>query len=273
MVGKSNFFRLTRANFKRAFGFSFIASVILTVCFLIFDMWTDFTNGFAEKWQGLSVWYFYFFSVVTMGTYSSNMLPMLAALPFSASYCEEQTAGITPFIVSRTSKETYCVSKILTGVLAGGLTLSLGVLLHTFLLSTQMPLLDADALRQMQDLPYGSAIRSGTGIGYFLIGAYLAFLRGALSAAAAMTVSAYITNKYVTIVSPLILKFIAVRCYGILKVPNDARLDLLLRGRSSIGTDGGTLLAVSIVVVLLVLLCGFLFVRRVRREIAYGSFT
>ncbi len=270
MAAKGNFFKLMTANLKRAFGWRFLTAVILTVCFLIFDMWTDFTAIFSGV-SGFSVWYFYFFSVVMMGTYSSNLLPMLAAFPFSSSYCEEQEAGMTPFIVSRTSRNAYCISKMLSGALAGGITLSFGVLLHTVLLSTQLPLFDAEALRQMQVLPYYAPLAKGNGIGYFLIGAYLAFLRGMLAAASAMVVSAYIPNKYVTIASPFILNFIYIRACNLLQIPNQARLDLLLRGRSSTGTDSGTLLWVSITVVLLVFLCGILFTRRVRREIGYGS--
>ena len=270
MVGKSKFFRLTKANLKRAFGFRFFISAILVICFMLFDVWGDL-EFIVEDPKDMSVWYYYFFSVVMMGTYSSNMFPLLAALPFAANYCEEQQAGVTPLIVSRSSKRSYCISKMLVCTIAGGLALFFGVLLHTVVLSTQLSLCNSEALQQMQGLPYYTALANGTGAGYFLIGAYLAFLRGALYASAAITVSAYITNKYVTIASPFIIHFIAVRLYVILKVPNQARLDLLLRGRTEVHSGATTLILVTVIVIVLIIICGLIFTRKVRRKITYES--
>lgn len=269
MVDKESFFNLTQANLKRAFRIPFLLAIILVVCFLIFDVWADFMNFIQSSLHiGDTVWYFYFFSIVMMGTYSSNMLPLLAALPFSASYCEEQLAGITPMAVARSSRNSYCVSKILVCALAGGLTLFCGILLHMALFSIRLPLVDSEALRQIEAFPYTAALKNGTGIQYFIIGAYLAFLRGALFAVAAMTVSAFILNKYVTIASPLILNFVLVRACNLLQIPNSARLDLLLRGRSEMGSDQETLLWLTVIILILIIICGFLFQHQVKRRIA-----
>jgi hypothetical protein len=267
MKNNGRFRRLTGENFKRALGPPFFAAVILAAFCMLFDMWGDLDYLRSPSAKDMSVWYYYFFSIVMFGSYSSDWFPMLAALPFAASYCEERRCGITPLTAARASANSYCISKVLVCAVTGGLSLGCGILLHTGLLSVWLPLLDSETYRSMQGLPFAAAIMSGSGIGYFLIGAYLAFLRGVLASSAALAVSAYFPNKYVAIASPFILHFIAVRVFNLLHIPNSARLDLILRGRAGTGNDGGTLLLATAVVAGLALLCGYLFTRRVKEDI------
>ncbi|MGI5986223.1 MAG: hypothetical protein ACOX7O_10290 [Oscillospiraceae bacterium] len=272
MEDKKVFWNLLRADFKRAAGIPFLVAVILVVLCIAFDSWNELIFIIREP-ENIGAFYYYFNSLSFGGTYSGYLLPMLAALPFAASYCIEDQSNMINFIVARADKKKYCLSKILVSAISGGLVLALGGLLLVLLLTIRIPLVTDDEvmLMTMNRYPFYTLLAKGNGAGYFAAMFYLAFLRGFLYAAAALTVSAYFTNKYVTVASPFIVSFLLIRAYNLLHIPGNFRLNLLLNARAGLGSDRATLLITSAVVLAIATICGYIFMRRVIRRMEYGS--
>lgn len=276
MGGKSEFKNLAGADFKRATGIPFAVAVICTIFCMSFDSWNDLILIFTRTIPAgttLSVCYYYFNSLAVCSIYSAYLIPMLATLPFATDYCVEEQSGISSFVISRVGKRKYCLSKMTVCTISGGLALALGSLLFILALSFKVPLVTDAKLVEMVGFPYHSFLSSGAGTGYFIIAIYLAFLRGGLWSAIAMTVSAYYPNKYVTAVSPFILSFIFSRAYNLLRVPGNWRLDYWLVARASVGADRTALLITTIVVLAIIFLCALVFTKRVRRRVEHVSHT
>lgn len=270
MEDKKVFLNLLLADFKRALSIPLLEAVILVMLCLALDSWGDL-NFIITSPKKIDVCYYYFNSVSFGGTYSGYLLPMLAALPFAASYCMEERSNMINFIIARSDKRRYCLSKLLVSAVSGGLALALGSFLFILLLSFRLPLITDAKLLEMTGFPLYNLLAKGTGVWYFAAAIYLAFLRGFLCASTAIAVSSYFTNKYVTIASPFILSFLLVRAYNLLRVPGNFRLDYWLKERAGFGSDSENLLVTSAVVLAIAAICGYVFMRRVRRRIEYES--
>ena len=142
--------------------------------------------------------------------------PLIAVLPFAASFITDRSSGYITFILSRTSFRRYRASKYVANLLAGGVSTSLPLLVgygiinifyHRGFPPVPVPGEAWDNVR----LPWVNA--NGT-FGYlyrtkpdlyifFLIG--LAFLWGAVWATAGLATSSFIHNKYRALVAPFLL--------------------------------------------------------------------
>ena len=128
-------------------------------------------------------------------------------------------------------------------------------------------LFDRARLPETEAFPYYEFLLQGNAACYFMAVIFLLFLNGGLWATAALLVSSYFPNIYVTAASPLILSFLTGRAYLVLKIPVRLRLDLWLQGRSSAGTDQLTILCSALVVLGLTAGFGILFYRKLKRRV------
>jgi len=259
------------ADFKRSLRLPSLFAVLAVIVGFIFDNYNDLRLlAFEQGRENLSVFYYHFNSVSFGGMFSTYLFALIAALPFAAEYAVERQSGMALYLVSRSGVTHYCISKMLTAAIAGGLALCLGSMIFVAALSTQLQLVRPSDLMEHAGLPYDSLLATGDGIQYFFAGWYLLFLNGALWASAAMCVSAFAQDRYVVIASPFLLCFLMVQFARLLRIPNAARLDMLLIGRAQWGSEIVSLLLVGTVIALLVAGLTFVFCRRVRGVVQNG---
>lgn len=146
--------------------------------------------------------------------------PLIAMLPFAASFIMDRSSGYITFILSRTSFRRYRTSKYIANLLAGGVSTSLPPLIGYGIINIfyrrGLPPIPAPGEAWVNvRLPWVNA--HGT-FGYlyrtkpdlyiiFLIG--LAFLWGAAWATAGLSLSLVTRNRYHVLAAPFVLYMIA----------------------------------------------------------------
>lgn len=275
MVAKLVRGSMLRSDLRQGFGISFLFAVAGIVICLCFDSWETLKATINNpliygEYATICVLYFYFNAISFGGVFSHYMLAILAALPFAANYSMEQQNGAVVYRILRSGRRNYCVTKILVSAISGGLAVCAGCLTFILALSIYLPLTTPQKVLELSGFPYGGAL-AGSGIGYFVIALYLAFLRGALYATVGMCVSAFLPNPYIAVCAPMIFEFFLVECGRLFRLPAGLRLDLVLSARGTLFSDSATLIIVTVVVLSIITLCFQLFSARCERRLAYGS--
>jgi hypothetical protein len=136
--------------------------------------------------------------------------PLIAVLPFSDSLGQDRTSGFLRFILSRSSHRLYFVSKSIAAVFAGGLAVSVPVLL-LFVLSNvvfergiNLDVYETKLITSPDALgPFGALYQSAPDL-YILSLAALGFVFGAVYALLGLSVSAISDNRYITLATPFL---------------------------------------------------------------------
>ncbi|MFT3984356.1 MAG: hypothetical protein QM697_10645 [Lachnospiraceae bacterium] len=269
MEGKV-FLRTLKVDAKRAFRLPFLLAVVAVIAGFVFDNYGALVNALFISpdiaHDVTSVFYFYFNAVAFGGAFTRYLFAMIAALPFAAQYATERQSGMTPYLISRTGRREYCFSKMIISALSGGLALFVGSLIFIVILSTRLQLIITSDLVEHQWIPYYELLISGGGIPYFAIVLFLMFLTGMLWGALACGISAFVTDTYVVIASSFLLCFLQIQISRLLRLPNNARLEMLLYGRGQWGNAGVSLLFLGILILLIIAGCTFLFTHKVVRR-------
>lgn len=145
--------------------------------------------------------------------------------------------------ILRSGKLNYTLSKYLSCVVTGGLTLALGLVIFILILRIRFPLVaeNSSYLEQYirsSDLMFtGKILESGHYIVFFAVQTLLAFLFGALWSAVGICISAFITDKYVSSFSPYIIWYTSRSILsGIFKT------EVIFNGNYNVGGIGGSIL-------------------------------
>lgn len=128
-------------------------------------------------------------------------IPILAVLPFSASYIDDVKSRFARFFLIRTNYGTYLVSRILVCFLSGGLVIAAGTLLAW----------GASALLFLPMEKAAEAPSEATALLLKTCG--LLFLNGGLWAVVGMTMSTIMESKYIAYASPFIVYYLLVILY------------------------------------------------------------
>ena len=107
---------------------------------------------------------------------------------------------------------------MLTTFLSGALPVSAGGIAFILLANSFIQLFHRARLPETEAFPFYEFLLQGNVAGYFTAVIFLLFLTGGLWATAALLVSSYFPNIYVTAASPLILSFLTGRAYFVLKI-------------------------------------------------------
>lgn len=272
MEGKSTCLRTIQANFKLGLRLPFLLSILGVIIGFCFDNWEGLRHSIHVPTQYREnsvtcVMYYFFNSFSFGGVFSEYFATIMAAIPFSANYCQETAGGMTIYKISRCGTRAYVRSKFLVASLLGGLTLFIGGLIFTVILGTYLPIVTPGKLFESQWIPFYHALTIGNGIPYMAIVLYISFLGGALWASVGLCASAYFPSSYVAVCAPFIFRFVLTQIGRLLKLPNGLRLELLLCARGTIYSDSVTLLVTTAAVLLLIFMCYRLFTRRIERSI------
>lgn len=269
MDGKT-FIRTLKADAKRAFKLPFLYAVLLVIVCFVLDNYDDlvtalFISPDIAK-NVTSVFYFYFNAVAFGGVFTRYLFAMIAALPFAVQYVTERKSGMTLYLISRTGRGEYCLSKMIISALSGGLALFIGSLIFIFILSIRLHLVVPSDLIEYKWIPYYTLLASGGGVPYFAAALFLMFLTGVLWGGLACCTSAFAADTYVVIASPFMLCFMQMQISRLLCLPNNARLEMLICGRGQWGSNVTSLLLLGALIILIIAGSTLLFTCKIIRR-------
>ena len=213
------------------------------------------------------VMYYFFNSFSFGGVFSEYFSTIMVAVPFATSYCDDVIGGLRTYKITRCGKDTYTLSKFIVTCVLGGVVFALGGLIFILVLAIRLPLVTSDQIMETTWLPFSQALTIGNGEPYFAVVLCVCFLSGALWGSISLCVSAFSTNRYVTICAPFVFRFLLVQVGLILNLPGWLRLDLLLVARETVYSDALTFLVTLAYILALISLCYRLFRLRLERSV------
>lgn len=272
MESKATLSNTVRADFKMGLKRSFLFAVLGVFLGFCFDNWEGLKTSFYASAQYdensvICVMYYFFNSFSFGGVFSQYFATIMAAIPFSANYCEEEKGGMSIYKIARCGRREYICSKFLVASLLGGLALFLGGLIFSAILAVRLPIVTSSKLFESEWVPFYHALTIGNGVPYMAIVLYISFLGGALWASVGLCASAWFPSSYIAVCAPFIFRFVLTEIGRLLKLPNEFRLEMLLSARGEICTDAVTLVITTLAVLVVIFICYFLFAKRVGRRI------
>ncbi len=180
---------------KTIFSYGFILCIIIT-CLLCFTspVYTDGLTGkeystfevIANK--NRSIFSAYTSSRIlhtSVSPYLTLFIPVLSSLPFVTSFCAERLGGNMRFVITKSGKYRYCISKYISAVLSGGTAVMIGFILYSVAICLVF---------SNEKLSAVELIKMFVGIGLY----------GIVSVLPAVFLAAFIKNKYMICCFPFI---------------------------------------------------------------------
>ena len=242
---------------RRIFASSFaIMTVIAALSYLLSSI--D-EMKFAWDYSGADVLYFWDIAQ-NIGYFTSLSILCCTALNCT-SFLNDYHSDYYRNCVLRSGKLNYTLSKYLSCVITGGLTLALGLVLFILILRIKFPLIAENSsylelyIRSSDSIFTGNFLRDGHYVEFFAVYTLLAFLFGALWSAVGICMSAFITDKYVATFSPYIIWYTS---RGVLS--EMFKTEVIFNGNYNIGGVGGSILFAAayfgaVIIVLGVIFC------------------
>ncbi len=169
--------------------------------------------------------------------------------------------------VIRSGQLNYTLSKYLSCVVTGGLTLAFGLVIFILILRIKFPLISENSsyleiyIRDSDRYFTGEMLKQGFYVGFFAVQALLAFLFGALWSSVGVCMSAFITDKYVASFSPYIIWYTSRNILsGIF------RTEVIFNGSYNIGGIGGSILWAIVYFGAVIIVLGIIFCRKAGRR-------
>lgn len=255
------------AEFKRARSLRLLVFLLIPIC-LPMDTIVDWQWLFES--ERLSVFYFYFHAVQFGGLFGRHFVSIFCAVPFCLSFVDEYKSGMSCYLYHRSrAPRAYLFAKHIVSVVTGGCIMALGMAMFFIILSAFVPLVHENDI--LESLSYYPLLVLDEGQLYFICAVYFAFLSGALYAAVACVVSAFIPNRYITAASPMIFSFFLSQCS---LFPNSTflfYLSRLISMRMQVGSVAMSIACTSLIVLWSVAALGIIFAWRAQRRIVYDS--
>ena len=180
---------------KTSFSYGFILCILIT-CLLCFtsSVYTDSLTGkeysvfevIANKSRSVFSSFTSSQLLRTSGSpYITIFIPVLSSLPFVTGFCAERLGGNMRFVIIRSGKYKYCVSKFISAVLSGGTAVMSGFMLYSIAICFSF---------SNEGLSAIELIKMYIGMGIY----------GMISVLPAFFLSAFIRNKYMICCFPFI---------------------------------------------------------------------
>ena len=260
-------------EWKRAINTSTILAVIGVIFCACFDSWNDLISAMQS---GDPVWcVYYFISNSAFGGMCGNyILPVFAALPFAASFCEERNSRAVAYIASREGMRRYGAVKYIVNILIGGLVVALGTVLLILLLRTRLRMTGDyyEVSFESAADPFHKWLAVHYPVRYCAAEAALGFMRGMIWAGASMFVSLYLRDKFVITMFPFLGSYVIVKASQAFSLDVNWRFDQILIGRTVIRSSGYTVMAAALVSSILVFLMGVCFTEKLVKGLRDGLY-
>lgn len=191
-----------KQDLNRVFrSYSFWLGFFLTIGSCIFGIYPNIK--YANDSGALRL-FFYAHSVGSTSIYSL-IAPLIAAIPYSYSYCIDKQSGFLNYIYIRETKHKYAISRIISNALAGGIVLALPLLIILISVCIFFPIKSAylgSVVGAFANIFFKSQIM------YIFILIVLSFIFGMIYATIGLAISAFTNNKYLAIVFPFFVYLI-----------------------------------------------------------------
>lgn len=213
---------------------------------------------YAWDYSGADVLYFWDIAQ-NIGYFTSISILCCTALNCT-SFLNDYHSNYYRSCVLRSGKLNYTLSKYLSCVITGGLTLALGLVMFILVLRVRFPLIAADSsylelyVRSSDSIFTGELLRDGHYIGFFAIHTLLAFLFGTLWSAVGICMSAFITDRYVASFSPYIIWYTS---RGVLS--GIFKTEAVFNGNYNIGGVGESILYAAAYFGMVIIVLGVIF--------------
>jgi hypothetical protein len=149
------------------------------------------------------------FLSVPLGT--SDFTPFAAifcVLPFSDSFCKDYNSGYLGLIVFRTGVKKFALQRCFTVILSGGCLMAVTMFITIVVcigLANQPETAETTQFLSRTIWARLGLVLKYRGIIHMVLRVLLAFIFGALWAIIGLTISVFITNRYVTYIAPFVL--------------------------------------------------------------------
>lgn len=135
------------------------------------------------------------------------ILPILAVLPYGASYLSDLKSGYIKMLVIRADRRSYFCSKALAVFLSGGVAVILPMLLNLFLTATVLPALLPQVVTRLfpiQELSLWGDLYFAHPWVYIGIFLFIIFIFGGLFATLSLVVSRFSDNRFLVLIFPFL---------------------------------------------------------------------
>ena len=243
-----------------------ILGVIFSICF---DSWNDLMLG-LENHRGYV--HYYFWNSAFGGMCREHLLPVFAAFPFAASFCQERKNKAVDYIVFREGRKRYCAAKYIANAISGGLVVAIGTAMVLLLLSAIFPMANSDLADAVPTDLFHDWLAVHYPMKYAIVEVCLGFFRGIIWSSMALFISVYIDDPFVVTISPYVGYYVFAQFCRLMQVDNRYRLDMILIGRTVIHSSGNTVWIAGIAVMAIVIVLGIVFVRKVERGLQNAGY-
>ena len=220
--------------------------------------------GATETWND-SAAYQFAFSYKT-GFYI--LFYLCAVLPYGCGYLEDRLSGYWRFFQTRCSSTRYSVSKVLVTALSGALVVLAGSFLFVVILRLQYP---ADNDFRVDYSGYDAIISMGRPYLYFFVKSLLSAALGSAFAVVALYLSTFLRNMIATLAVPLVLYYTIneLTVFGLIPDFLSPTVMMYRPPLSSLNMAGNVAYTLLLCLAV-ILLMGWLFDERVRKEFEHG---
>lgn len=139
-----------------------------------------------------------------MNGYVTLFLPIIVAFPFMVSFCAERNNGNIRFVIARTGKLRYYLSKFLSCFLCGGLAVLIGLGLYMCAMYLLFPPLSSYNVSEQITEIYQGGSELWENTKYLLSN----FLNGAIATMPAFFLSSLCKNPYIITCIPFMLTYV-----------------------------------------------------------------
>ncbi|MDO4546870.1 MAG: hypothetical protein Q4D04_02095 [Clostridia bacterium] len=203
----SSFLCAFRMDLRRAFAspLTYI-SVFAITAILILGVWQE-----ASMSSRSSVLYLFHAEEF------SDIEIVIGAAPFATAFCGEWRSRFTYYAAKRSSLNGYIWSKFVVASIAAGIVVTLGYAMFIAVLALKYPISAPGSIFDAYagSAAFGDLLNQGKDELFLCTLVMRRVLLGMLCAAVAITVTAYIPNKFVALSSPLIFYYFVINAIPI----------------------------------------------------------
>lgn len=241
-----------------------VAFCLQTLLLLIW-MYLNCFDILSSKWlQSFYCWQ----SVLNLATTNSlnfaSLLMIIGTVSFAWSYCTDHSCGYLGQVTQRIRITTYGISKFAAVIVSSFLSAGIAVLIFSLLLQAWS--FPKDVAKTLTGTAaYLTLVAEGKTALYLISRCLITALSCSLAAALAVTISAYLKNLYAAILSPLLLYLSVDALLALIRADGKLFLRNILFSQC-FQDDMKSVLWAACCILDVVVLCGCLFVHKLRKE-------
>lgn len=258
-----NFLGSLRIDLQRAFLSGYFWLAILLVLLL------NYVSVFMEIRLNGSINAIYLLSTFCFGGDNTIVLLFLGSLPYAKSFVTDWNTQFLRFHLIRTSPDGYTWSKVITVFLSSAISIGMGFALTILCFSLHMPLGNDNVGEMIMGLPAYGQLLNNSYLLFFAAQISALALGVSVWAVAALFLSAYVTNAFVVLASPVIAYYVIINSIG-RYLPTLLNMDRFMLGNVTLGSAGSTFIYTLLYCLLLTIILGFGFSRKVKKRIDHG---